>query len=202
LKRTLKLTVLAAGNDLTTLLTNSRDVQFSSGSILIMKIRPQGGFVLIELVATLVLIGIIGVFAGLFLYTGINGYIASKRNSETALAAQVALDRISAELRRIASLPTANPPVANVSITYLSKDLPGTRRIRYDSGAGIIYFTRDGVEYPLLDKVATFSLTWDSANWTTRRDEISTIRIGFTVTDVGTQFNARIHPRFFIPKPS
>ena len=57
-------------------------------------------------------------------------------------------------------------------------------------------------EKPLLDKVATFSLAWDSANLDNAGgDEISTINIGFTITDVGTQFNARIHPRFFIPKP-
>lgn len=165
-----------------------------------MNKKPQGGFVLIELVTTLILIGVIGAFAGLFLFTGVNGFIASKRNSETALSAQIALDRISAELRRISSLPAA--PVANTSITYLSKDLPGTRKIRYDSGAKIIYFSRDGAENPLLDKVATFSLAWDSANMDNAGgDEISTINIGFTIADVGTQFNARIHPRFFIPKP-
>jgi prepilin-type N-terminal cleavage/methylation domain-containing protein len=174
---------------------------------LIMMKRPQGGFVLIELVATLVLIGIIGTFAGLFLYTGINGFIASKRNSETALAAQVALDRISAELRRISSLPTANPPVPNVSITYLSmdKDLPGTRRIRYDSNARIIYLSRDGVENPLLDRVTAFNLALDYTNLdNSGGDEISTIRIGFTYTvgDVGIQFNARIHPRAFVLRPS
>jgi type II secretory pathway pseudopilin PulG len=165
-----------------------------------MNKKPQGGFILIELVTTLILIGVIGAFAGLFLFTGVNGFIASKRNSETALSAQIALDRISAELRRISSLPAA--PVANTSITYLSKDLPGTRKIRYDSGAKIIYFSRDGAENPLLDKVATFSLAWDSANMDNAGgDEISTINIGFTIADVGTQFNARIHPRFFIPKP-
>jgi prepilin-type N-terminal cleavage/methylation domain-containing protein len=165
----------------------------------------RGGFVLIELVATLVLIGVIGAFAGLFIYTGMNGFIASKRNSETALSAQIALDRISAELRHVSSLPAA--PVANTSITYLSKDLPGTRRLRYDSGARTINLDVTGVpnplgEKPLLDKVATFSLAWTSANLDNAGgDEISTINIGFTITDVGTQFNARIHPRFFIPKP-
>ena len=66
--------------------------------------RAHAGFVLIELVTTLVLVGVIGAFAGFFLWSGINGYLASKRNSETALTAQVALDRISYELRHIASL--------------------------------------------------------------------------------------------------
>lgn len=170
---------------------------------MIMKKKPQDGFVLMELIVTLVLVGFIGAFAGLFLYTGINGYLASKRNSETALSAQIALDRISAELRRISSLPQA--PVANTSITYLSKDqdLSGTRRIRYDSVGKIIYFSRDGVENPLLDKVATFTLAWDSADMDNSggNEEISAIRFGFTVVEVGTQFEARIHPRFFIPKP-
>jgi prepilin-type N-terminal cleavage/methylation domain-containing protein len=169
-----------------------------------MKRKTQGGFVLIELVATLVLIGIIGTFAGLFLYTGINGFIASKRNSETALAAQIALDRISAELRYISSISASS---AN-SITYRSKDLPGTRRLRYDSGAGTINLEVTGVpnpigEEPLLDKVATFTLALDFADLdNSGGDEISTIRVGFTVTDVGTQFNARIHPRLFIPRPT
>jgi type II secretory pathway pseudopilin PulG len=67
--------------------------------------ESTNGFILIELVTTLILIGVIGASAGLFLYTGVNGFLASKRNSETALKAQVALDRISAELRDIKSSP-------------------------------------------------------------------------------------------------
>ena len=78
--------------------------------------RAHAGFVLIELVTTLVLVGVIGTFAGFFLWNGINGYLASKRNSETALTAQVALDRISYELRHIASL--SGNPALNTSISY------------------------------------------------------------------------------------
>jgi type II secretory pathway pseudopilin PulG len=170
-----------------------------------LTLRRPTGFVLIELVATLILIGIIGAFAGLFLYSGINGFIASKRNSETALAAQIALDRIDAELQHVSFVPPATDPdhpVANVSITYRSKDLPGKRRIRYDSSAKVIYFSLDGVENPLLDKAATFTLAWDSADLdNSGGEEISTIRIGFTMADVGKQFNAKIHPRYLIPKP-
>lgn len=173
---------------------------------MIMSNTSRGGFVLIELVTTLVLIGIIGAFAGLFLYTGINGFIASKRNSETAMAAQVALDRISAELRYISSLPAS--PSAN-SITYLTKDLPGTRRLRYDSGSKTIFLSVDGAENPMLENVATFSLDWNhpdtpAANMDNADgdEEIAAIVIGFTVVDVGTQFNVRIHPRVFIPRPS
>ena len=78
------------------------------------------GFILIELVTTLILIGLIGSFAGLFLYSGINGYIASRRNSEAALKAQVALDRISAELRALK--PNPAPAFAPRRVTYRSEE--------------------------------------------------------------------------------
>ena len=70
-----------------------------------MNARTHSGFILIELVVTLILVGFIGAFVGLFLNTGINGFLASTRNSEAALKAQFALDRISAELRRVEKLP-------------------------------------------------------------------------------------------------
>ena len=58
---------------------------------------------------TLILVGIIGAFTGLFLSTGIEGFIASKRNSEVALKAQIAMDRLSAELRHVTQVTTWAP---------------------------------------------------------------------------------------------
>lgn len=171
--------------------------------------RAPTGFVLIELVTTLILVGVIGTFAAFFLYNGINGYIASKRNSETAMAAQAALDRISYELRHVASLETATaPPVLNTSITYrstLTTELPGVRRLRYDGQT--IYFSRDGgaTENPLLRNVSSFRLCLDSANLDNDAGnnlEVSTIRLGFNVVDVGTPFDIRIYPRVMIANPT
>ena len=166
--------------------------------------RPHAGFVLIELVTTLLLVGVIGTFAGFFLWNGINGYLASKRNSETALAAQVALDRISYELRHIASL--SGNPALNTSIGYVSTlpDLTGVRRLRYDGQT--IYFSRDGgvTENPLLRNVSAFRLCLDSANLDNDAGnnlEVSAIRVGFNVVDVGTPFDVRIYPRVTIANP-
>ena len=169
--------------------------------------RAHAGFVLIELVTTLVLVGVIGTFAGFFLWNGINGYLASKRNSETALAAQVALDRISYELRHIASLGPGSPSRLNTSISYRSTlpDLTGVRRLRYDCQT--IYFSRDGgvTENPLLRNVSAFRLCLDSANLDNDAGnnlEVSAIRVGFNVVDVGTPFDVRIYPRVMIAQPS
>jgi type II secretory pathway pseudopilin PulG len=169
--------------------------------------RAHAGFVLIELVTTLILVGVIGTFAAFFLYNGINGYIASKRNSETAMAAQAALDRISYELRHIASLETGTaPPVLNSSITYRSTlaELPGVRRLRFDNQT--LYFSRDGgvTENPLLRNVSSFRLCLNSANMDNDAGnnlEVSAIRVGFNVVDVGTPFDVRIYPRVMIANP-
>ena len=134
--RTLRVTVAASGNDLVALLTKSREPRFSPGAVLMTMRRANTGFVLIELVTTLVLVGVIGTFAAFFLYNGMNGYLVSKRNSETALIAQVAMDRISAELRFVSALPGVFSATSD-SITYFSNDFPTTprRRLCYDSAA-------------------------------------------------------------------
>jgi len=167
--------------------------------------KTPNGFILIEIVITLILVGFISVFVGLFLYTGINGFLASKRNSEAALKAQFALDRLSVELRRLQSLPTA--PVANTSIIYQSQDFPGVaRRISYNTGTRTISLSPDdgATWYPLLDQVASFTLDWTSADMDQldSDEEISAILIGFTIADVPKTFSLRIYPRTPIPKPS
>ena len=61
--------------------------------------KSQKGLILVELIAVIVLIGVIGAFTTFFLYTGINGYVNTKNTTEGAMNAQMALDRISLELR-------------------------------------------------------------------------------------------------------
>ena len=64
-------------------------------------VRQAKGFTLVELVVTIVLVGIIGTFTTFFLYTGFSGYLRAKDTAEGAFKAQIALDRISLELRDI-----------------------------------------------------------------------------------------------------
>lgn len=161
--------------------------------------RKSSGFVLIELVSTLILVGIIGSFTGFFLYTGIQGYLTSKKTSVGALQAQTALERVSKELSALESLPT----VQSKSISYTSRTLPGQRSISFDDNTGVISITVDGSSYPLLKDVGSFSLSGDTAdlNGDGNADEISVIAIAFTVGEIGRQFSTAVYPRGFFTAP-
>lgn len=172
-----------------------------------IKIRPaakaQKGFTLVELIVTLVLVGIIGTFTTLFMYTGLNGYLRAKDTSEGALKAQIALDRISLELKDINEITDFNSNT-NIDYTTASESLPFARRIRYDSVNDEILLSVAGTEYPLLDDVQTFSLTANTRDlnyYTGGALEVESIEVSFTVGEIERSFNARIFPRNMVPEP-
>jgi type II secretory pathway pseudopilin PulG len=163
------------------------------------------GFILVEMIVAIVLLGVIGVFTSMFLYTGVKGYLIAKQTTDGALRAQVALDRINLELRKITDLPGPAPNPESDQVTYTTDDLPGTRKIVYDSDANTISIeVTIGIDtntYLLLDRVETFNLTWEEANLDDSGDaslEIAGINVEFTLEDVGRPFNMRIYPRNWV----
>ncbi len=171
-----------------------------------MERKSGQGFILIELVTTLILIGVIGAFAGLFLYTGVNGYIASRRNSEAALKAQIALDRISAELRALQ--PSPAPTFTTRRITYRNDLGGGNRTLEIENGpqGPGIYLTVRGVKYLLLDNVPVetaeiaYSAGRDLDN-ENNDNEIESIRVSFRMAGLETPFTVEIYPRALINAP-
>jgi prepilin-type N-terminal cleavage/methylation domain-containing protein len=171
--------------------------------------RCQKGFTLFELITTLILVGIIGAFTSFFLYTGIQGYLTSKFSSETALQAQIALDRISTELRHIQTL--VNPAPTSTNIGYRSLDqslLPGARRISYNAANREISLSVDGNANVLLDNVSAFTFSLVTKDLDVSGDgnnEISEIRVAFTVrsaiSDDETGFSTQIYPRSMLAAP-
>jgi Tfp pilus assembly protein PilE len=160
--------------------------------------KNQQGLMLIELIAVIMLTGIIATFTSFFLYTGFNGYLNTKNALEGALKAQMALDRMTLELRNIdyfTSAPTAT------SVSYRSKDseLLGSRVLKYQTGteAGEIMISVDGHDYPLLDHVSSFELNvaYSNLNNDPLVDEVAAIKIGFNVEGIGKEFKTQIFPR-------
>ena len=56
------------------------------------------GFTLVEVIASLVIVGILGAIAGMGIVTGMRGYLQAKENGHLAQKAQIALTRINREL--------------------------------------------------------------------------------------------------------
>ena len=160
---------------------------------------PQKGFTLVELIVTIVLVGTIGVFTTLFVYTGLNGYLRAKDTSEGALKAQIALDRISMELRDISTISSF---AANAQIDYTSRTLDGNRQILYSNG--VISINGGNGAQDLLDEIQNFSMTLNQIDLNADGiDEVQAIDISFNFNPerIGRQFNATIFPRNMVRAP-
>ena len=157
--------------------------------------KQRTGFVLFEVIVSLVLVGAIATFSSIFLISGIEGYLFSKKASESALKAQIAMDRISLELRDINNIDS----IDSTSITYTSDTLSGTRIIKFDSNN--IYINVDASDYLLLDDISNFTLTAILSDLNNDgSDEIAYIDVGFTITDIPA-FSVQIYPRNMVSEP-
>ena len=160
----------------------------------------QKGFTMVELIVTIVLVGIIGTFTTLFVYTGLNGYLRARDTSEGALKAQITLDRLSAELRDIDSINPATY-ADNARIDFTSRSLPGNRQILHNNG--VISIDGGGGARELLRDVENFSMSIAKADLDAdgNVDDVQAIDISFNTQQIGRQFSARIFPRFMVEAP-
>ena len=168
------------------------------------RITQSAGFTLIELTLTIVLVGIIGVFTSLFVYSGIRGYEITRLASEGALQAQIAMDRISLELRNIISL-TGTPDITapDLSLSYKSAVLSGTRELKYDSTQNAILISVDNGSnyYKLLDNISSCTLLLTYLNLDHDPgpvNEVAHIDLNFTLDGIGKEFRTRIFPRYLV----
>lgn len=156
--------------------------------------KPQAGFTLIEIILTLVLIGVLSVFAGLFMTSFISSYSLVRSNSDTAMKVQMAMDRISMELRDVSAVTRLTP---NSLITYTNPQ--GAGRTIQRVGANI--FLSTPTNNILIDGVQAFQLSATVGNvYNIAANDVAFIDIGFTVAGTPA-FNTRIFPRARIPQP-
>jgi Tfp pilus assembly protein PilE len=167
--------------------------------------KHSSGLILVELISVIVLVGIIASFTGFFLYSGINGYMNAKTNAEGAFNAQLAMDRISLELKNLnyfSSSPDTTPP--DQSISFESETLPGARMIKYISASDTIFINIDGTDYKLLEDVHSFNLTVTpmDLNNDPSENEVAAIEVGFKLgigdNHIGKEFKTRIFPRHMV----
>ena len=161
--------------------------------------KHQRGLVLFELITVIVLVGIIGIFATFFLYSSINGYLKTKNTSEGAMDAQMALDRISLELRHLSYFTSSPVTSGNASLSYQSEVLGGNRMLKYDSVNDTMTINISGTDYLLLEDVTSFNLsvTADDLNLDGVND-VASIGVGFYLHGIGKEFKTTIFPRHMV----
>lgn len=162
--------------------------------------RGQAGFTLIELIAVLIIMGLIGTFASFFVSTGARGNLAAMQAEQNAQRGQIALQRISLELRDMSGGPTgsASAPIVVAtppSIQYTSSQaaLPGARTLAYNASTKTITLTpaSGGTAQILVDGVASCAMTTSGASATYD----ITFTVTFTLTGTGTAFSITVKPR-------
>jgi prepilin-type N-terminal cleavage/methylation domain-containing protein len=157
--------------------------------------KKEAGFTLIEIIASLLLIGLLSVFVGLFMTTLINSYFMVKNNAETALKAQLALTRMSLELRDVSAVSVLTD---NTLIRY-NNPIGANRTIRFVRPC--IYLSTSTTNSILIDNLQTFTLNAAYANvYNIVANDVAYINAGFTINGYGS-FNVKVFPRTRIPHP-
>ena len=159
-------------------------------------IKNPKGLVLIEQVAVIVLVGFIAAFATFFLYSGAKGYLDTKTTNMGALNAQLALDRISLELRDLNYFTSFTE---HSTLTYTSAVISGTRKLSYSSDAIWLGIGTDN--HKLLENVAPGSFVLSKTARDLNHDgsdDVALFEVSFRVNEIGRGFNTKIFPRHMV----
>jgi prepilin-type N-terminal cleavage/methylation domain-containing protein len=114
--------------------------------------RKKNGFTLIEVIVSLLLLGILSALGGMFLVAITQGYVFSQQNNETALKAQVALAKI---VKEIGSLSIETDTITAATATAVTFRRTGTNHTLQLADLTIQF---DGIT--LVDNVTAFGLTY------------------------------------------
>jgi prepilin-type N-terminal cleavage/methylation domain-containing protein len=158
----------------------------------------HNGFTLIEIIVTLILVGIISVFATFWVLDITRGYIQGIANMSTSLKGNVVLSRIYRELSNLHNISNAD----NDSILFSRENstigialVGNTLRMQKDT-------LPSSIDTPILvDNVDSFSLSYfktDGTNWNTGLDinQLAKIHIELVLNSQSTpvEFVTSINP--------
>ncbi len=135
----------------------------------------RSGFTLMESIATIVIIAILGSIASFLVVDAVDGYVSASGSAQLHAEASLAMDRIMRELRKIELDPDHVPPpdvaphiiaVTANSITW-DEVLTGVHSLSWSATAGdpVMLQVDGAAAIILIDDVTGFTVsTFDSAN--------------------------------------
>ena len=166
------------------------------------KFADQKGFTLVEIIVSLMLVGVIAVLAGMAVVPFIEGYVATRRNAEITQKAQLAMTRMVKEF----TVVTAVTSGTNTAITFTAQHgvVTVTHTISWAGTAGnplvLDLATNNDT---LTDQVSNFQLTYiyfdaggNEVSETTWGSNSQGINIQLTMQNAtNIQHTARVFPR-------
>lgn len=120
--------------------------------------HKEAGFTLIEVIVTMLIAGILATIAGLGIVQGVKGYVFASENAAITQKVELAMSRMSLELRDISEVTVAS----ETKIEYKCAGEPEVEHTIELVGSKITLDTDD-----LVDKVSGFEMTYKEADGTT-----------------------------------
>jgi prepilin-type N-terminal cleavage/methylation domain-containing protein len=158
--------------------------------------RREAGFTLIELIVTIVVMGIISGVAALLILQGLNAFIAEDVRASLTNDGRLAIERMAREIRTIRSRTAADiPTMLGGTLSFV--DLDGNP-ITYTSGGGTV--TRNGTPLASATTAALGFLYFQQDGTPAgSADQVWVIQVDLTLTTGGESqaFRIRAHPRNF-----
>jgi len=158
--------------------------------------RKQAGFTLIELIACIVILGLMGFGMSTVISLGTRSFFTARNADNAGVSAQIALERIALELRDIDSTAGAVRVLTSPTrIIYATSQtaLPGTRTLAFSDGAiTLAVDTGAGsTARTLLGGVSSCTMTFSGTG------RSSSLTVTFTLTDAptGEVFSITVKPR-------
>ena len=152
--------------------------------------NKKAGFTLIEVIVTLILVGIMASVAGMGIITGLRGYLFAKDNSSISQKAQLAMTRMSRTFMEVLDITTVGSSPTRVTYNRLSGGANIQETMYVDTGDHSVKIVAGGNASggdTLVDNVGSLTLTYQkgSATWVQGTDAfplLSTVIINLALT--------------------
>lgn len=165
-------------------------------------LRRQTGFTLIELILTIVIVGIISGIGASLLRQGVGAVISEDARANLTSDGRLASERMVREIRMARSRTVADLPACCSATTLTFLDITGTQIVYTSAGGNITRQDPSGTNI-LASNVTSLTFSYFQQNGITaavNATQVWTIQVDLTFTRSGESqsFRVRAHPRTFI----
>jgi prepilin-type N-terminal cleavage/methylation domain-containing protein len=149
--------------------------------------KNEAGFTLIEIIVSLILVGIMASVAGMGIVAGIQGYLFAKDNAAVSGKAQLAMSRLTRTFVEVLDITTVGSSPTRITYNRLSGGVSTTETIYLNTADNTVKIASGGSATggdTLVDHVNSLALTYKKGvpNWVPGTDDFSLLStVGVTL---------------------